>query len=149
MDSGSTISIANVAKHFPAYSDFILPSRGSLVGETATTACGVELKNHGKCVVHGQAGDQEISIPFQHMDVELPILSARKCCKTGKRVVLEDGGGLLQDFKSGKSVKICEIGGVYYLKFKVNLPPDGQKRHVVPVEPFDAMSPSPFQRLGR
>ena len=64
IDSGSTINTADIAAHFPAYENFIMPSLGSSTGETATTACGKELRNRGKCTVHGRTDGQEIAVPF-------------------------------------------------------------------------------------
>ena len=74
MDSGSTINTAEIAAHVPAYENFIIPSLGSSTGETATTACGKELRNRGKCTVHGRADGQDIAVPFQDMAVALPII---------------------------------------------------------------------------
>ena len=47
IDSGSTVNVAKIAKHFPAYAHLVVPSKGSLKGETATTACGGILVNRG------------------------------------------------------------------------------------------------------
>ena len=48
MDSGSTINVAKIKKHFPMYSKLVVPSTGSVSGETATTACGKKLVNRGE-----------------------------------------------------------------------------------------------------
>ena len=122
MDSGSTVNVAKIKKHFPAYEDLVIPSKGSLRGETATTACGGILVNRGKVVVHGSSDGQEVSIPFQDMDVELPIVSVRKCVKAGKDVRFYEGGGQLKDRKTGKTIQIYELDGTYYMKLKVHSP---------------------------
>ena len=70
-----------------------VPSSGSNSGEIATTACGQQLTNRGKCTVHGTADGQTIAIPFQDMDVELPIASIPNCVSTGNTVVIHEDGG--------------------------------------------------------
>ena len=137
MDSGSTINVAKMKKHFPAYADLVVPSRGSLKGETATTACGKALRNNGKCVISGTSDSQNITVPFQDMDVELPIISVRKCVKSGKDVRFFEGGGELRDRSSGKTIRIFEIDGTYFIKLKVDLPD------------YDSIDPLPFHRQGR
>ena len=122
MDSGSTVNVAKIAKHFPAYAELVIPSKGSLRGETATTACGGILVNRGKCVVHGSSDGQEVSIPFQDMDVELPIVSVRKCVKAGKDVKFYEGGGQLKDRNTGKTIQIYELDNTYYMKLKAHSP---------------------------
>ena len=122
MDSGSTINVAKINKHFKDYADLVVPSRGSLKGETATTACGKVLRNNGKCTISGTSDSQQITVPFQDMDVELPIISVRKCVKSGKDVRFFEGGGDLRDRTSGKTIKINEIDGTYVIKIKVNRP---------------------------
>ena len=136
MDSGATGNTADIAAHFPDYEFFVMPSLGSSTGETATTACGAELRNRGKCTVHGQADGQEIAVPFQDMAVTLPIISVRKCVKSGKDIILFENGGEMRDRKTGKVIKIHEIGGTYYIKMKVHRPPDDQPKPEIPVAPF-------------
>ena len=137
MDSGSTINVAKIRKHFKAYAHLVVPSSGSLKGETATTACGKTLKNNGKCVISGTADSQHISVPFQDMDVELPIISVRKCVKSGKDVRFFEGGGELHDRNSGKTIRIFEIDGTYFIKLKVDIPD------------CNMVDPTPFHRQGR
>ena len=74
-DSGSALNVAKIQTHFKSYANVVVPSSGSKSGEIATTACGKQLTNRGKCTVHGTADGQIIAIPFQDMDVELPIAS--------------------------------------------------------------------------
>ena len=136
MDSGATGNTADIAAHFPDYEFFVMPSLGSSVGETATTACGAELRNRGKCTVHGRADGQEIAVPFQDMAVTLPIISVRKCVKSGKDIIFFEHGGEMRDRKTGKVIKIHEIGGTYYIKMKVHRPPDDQPKPEIPVAPF-------------
>ena len=56
------------------------------------------------------------------MDVELPIVSVRKCVKAGKDVRFYEGGGQLKDRATGKTIQIYELDGTYYMKLKVHSP---------------------------
>ena len=78
MDSGSALNVAKINTHFKPYTNYVVPGSGSKSGESATTACGKQLTNRGTCTVHGTADGQTIAIPFQDMDVELPIASVQK-----------------------------------------------------------------------
>ena len=91
-------------------------------GETATTACGGVLVNRGKCVVSGTANGQKVSIPFQDMDVELPIVSVRKCVKSEKYVRFNEEGGEMKDRATGKTIQIYNLEGTYYMNLKVGDP---------------------------
>ena len=124
MDSGSTINVAKIKKHFAKYADMVVPSSGSINGETATTACGKKLVNRGKCLIKGKSDGQNIAIPFQDMDVELPIVSVRKCVKSGNDVSFFEGGGELRDRASDKTIRIYELEGTYVMKLKVDGPED-------------------------
>ena len=84
------------------------------------------LKNRGKCVISGVADGQKVSIPFQDMDVELPILSVRQSVKSGQRVSFFEGGGELKDTTTGKTIQIHEIEETYFMKLKVSPPSDEQ-----------------------
>ena len=122
MDSGSTVNVAKIAKHFPAYAHLVVPSKGSIKGETATTACGGILVNRGKVTISGTTNGQKVSIPFQDMDVELPIVSVRKCVKSGKDVRFNEEGGEMKDRATGKTIPIYNLEGTYYMKLKVDDP---------------------------
>ena len=62
--------------------------------ETTTAACKTQLTNRGKCTVHGTADGQNIAIPFQDTDVELPIASVQtQICKSGNTVMSHEDGG--------------------------------------------------------
>ena len=99
--------------------------------------------NRGKVTVSGTADSQKISIPFQDMDVELPIVSVRKCVKAGKDVRFFEDGGELRDRATGKTIRIYELDGTYYMKMNVDLP---ESRDLL----LDKVKvPTPFHRPGR
>ena len=70
------------------------------------------------------------------MAVTLPIISLRKCVKSGKDMISFEHGGEMRDRKTGKVIKIYEIGGTYYIKMKVHRPPDDQPKPENLVAPF-------------
>ena len=117
MDNGSALNMAKIQTHFKQYAHVVVPSPGSKSGETATTACGKQLTNQGTCTVHGTADGQTIAIPFQDMDVELT---------AGNTVMFHEDGGDMRNRQSGKTIRIYEIEGVYYIKMKVGDLPNDQ-----------------------
>jgi hypothetical protein len=60
------------------------------------------------------------------MDVELPIASAQKCVKSGNTVVCHEHGGEMKNRQTGKTIRIHEIEGVYYIQMKVGDVPNDQ-----------------------
>ena len=42
----------------------------------------------------------------------------------------------MKDRKTGKVIKIHEVGGTYYIKMKVHRLPDDQPKPEIPVAPF-------------
>ena len=56
------------------------------------------------------------------METELPILSVRKMVKNDHDVVFEDHGGSIRNRKTGKTIRLFEHEGVYFVKFKVKDP---------------------------
>ena len=122
VDSGSTINAAWIEKHFPQYAKMIHSTEASRRGDTATTACGMELKNKGRCAVHGTVDDLPFSVAFKDMEVELPILSVRKMVRRNNDVRFSGKGGTIRNKNTGRVLKFYEHEGVYFLKLKVNGP---------------------------
>ena len=84
------------------------------------------MKNRGKCVISGVADGQKVSIPFEDMDVELPILSVRQSVRSGQNVSFFKGGGELRDTTTDETIRIHEIEETYFMKLKVSPPSDEQ-----------------------
>ena len=94
--------------------------------------------NRGKVTVSGSSDGQKTSIHFQDMDVELPIVSVRKCVKAGKGVRFFGDGGEMRDRATGKTIRIYELDSTYFMKINVDLP-----------EHQDLLlNPPPFHRPG-
>ena len=70
------------------------------------------------------------------MAVTLLMISVRKCVKSGKDMIFFEHGREMKDRKTGKVIKIHEIGGTYYIKMKVHRPPDDQPKPEIPAAPF-------------
>lgn len=103
-----------------------MPSSGSKSGEIAPTACEKHMTNRGKFTEHGTADGQTIAIPFQGMDVELPIASVQKSVKSGNAVMFHEDGGEMKNRQTGNTIRIHGIEGVYYIKMEVSDVPDAQ-----------------------
>ena len=122
VDSGSTVNAAWISRHFPQYSAMVKPTPSSERGEGATTACGRELLNKGRCVVSGSVQDSPYKIAFKDMEVEIPILSVRKMVRRNNQVKFNNRGGTITNKTSGRQIRFHEHEGVYFLKLKVDGP---------------------------
>ena len=143
LDSGSSIDAADVEEEFPEYADRIVQGHAKHRGASATTACGGVVENKGKVIVEAvltdvKGHDHEFSIPFNHMKVQLPIMSLRNAVKRKNTAMIDEHGGYLQNRASGAQIPIYEHEGVYYLKIKV-------KRPSLPMPPPEPV----FGRRGR
>ena len=71
------------------------------------------------------------------MEVELPILSARKIVKNKNDVGFTQQGGTIQNQVAGQTTKFYEHDGVYFLKLTISGPNDntGQLGFVRPGTP--------------
>ena len=80
--------------------------------------------NKGRVEIDGTVDGKPFLINFKNMEVELPILSARKVAKNqnGVHSVLE--GGWIQHRDTCRVIKFHEHGGVYFMKVKVAGPHD-------------------------
>ena len=116
------MNAAWIAKHFPQYAQLVQETLASQRGDGAITACGVKLKNKGRCNVQGSVDDKIFNIAFKDMEVELPILSVRKMVRHGNDVQFKDKGGTITDRSTGRVIRFFEHEGVYFLKFKVSGP---------------------------
>ena len=122
VDSGATINAAWIDRHFPSYSHLVQPTEASLRGDGARTACGQELLNKGRCVVHGKAQGTSLNMAFKDMETEVPIISVRKMVKKGNDVQFGAGGGTITNRSTGRRLRLYEHDGVYFLKINVTDP---------------------------
>ena len=68
----------------------------------------------------------DIAIPFQDMDVELPIASVQKCVKSESTAMFHEDGGEMKNRQTGKTIRIHKTEGVHYIKLKVGDVPNDQ-----------------------
>ena len=122
VDSGSTINAAFIAEHFPTYADQVIPSRAQTLGEIATTAGGHELKNEGRVRVEATVNGESFPIPFQNMQVDVPILSVRKYVRNGWKFGFDEEGGYMKNKLNSKTFKFIEADGAYWIKMKIQTP---------------------------
>ena len=87
---------------------------------TATTACGKQLRNKGRVVIPAKVADKAFPVAFKDMEVEMPILSVRKMVKRCNVVRFADGGGTIRNSQTGRTIRLYEHEGVYFLKLKVD-----------------------------
>ena len=137
IDTGSSIHAADADIHFPEYSKLVRKP-ASQKSPKATTAGGHKLANLGKFVVSAETNGQQVSIPFNHMKVQLPILSVRQMMRKGGQMVLTDSGGSITNPLTRQTIDFVIHDNLWYAKLKVNKPP-----------PSDAMDvDSDFVRQG-
>ena len=136
VDSGSTLNAADIAKHFGAYVDLIIASRGQAMGESATTAGGHKLANEGRCRVNATVDGEDFPVPFQNMRVDVPILSVRKYMRNGYDFHFTEHGGYMKCRLNSKIFNFIEADGAFWIKMKIRAPPSGQAK------------PSVFSRPG-
>ena len=124
VDSGSTLNAAHIAKHFKAYINRIITSRAQAMGETATTAGGHELVNKGRCRIEATVDGVAFPVPFQNMEVDVPILSVRKYMQNGYDFHFTEDGGHMVCRLNNKVFKFIEADGAFWIKLKVQQPPN-------------------------
>ena len=54
------------------------------------------------------------------MDVDIPVVSVRQFIGTGHDVHFLEGGGYVEHRDSGAKIRFMELGGVYFLKMRMN-----------------------------
>ena len=148
LDSGSSMDAANIEEEFPAYASLATQGSEQDVGDAATSACGGVIVNNGKVTVNANVTDKngkviDFPIPFNNMNVQLPILSLRNTMKRGHTARLNEKGGYLRSLMTGTRIPVHVKEGVYFLKVKILRPPSEPD---VPPPPI----PEPgFARPGR
>ena len=120
MDSGATMHAAWMQKHFPGH--VVRQSVGQKNGEFAHPANGERLYNEGEFEVSGECDGILMGLHFTNMQVDIPIASVRRFVASGNDVSFYEGGGCIQNRKSGATGKCLEMGGVYFLKLKLKQP---------------------------
>ena len=137
VDTGSNLHAADCEVHFPQYAKLVRAPKHSKVAR-ATTAGGHKLDHLGKFTVDATTDFQDVTIPFNHMKVKLPILSVRQMLGKGSVMTLTEDSGLIQNHRTGHSIRFLIQDGLWYMKLKVKPPTTNEDT-----------SASPFGRQGK
>ena len=96
-------------------------SWGSKHGQAYEVANGAEIENQGEKKFTGVMNSVEgwetegKGVTAQICDVHRPLMSVRKMCKAGHRVVFDDEGSYIENKSTGERLKIEEEDGDYVL----------------------------------
>jgi hypothetical protein len=121
MDSGASIHAGDfeeLVKHFPGL--ILKVSKGQKTGEYALTADGTKIFNKGEFTLEGEINGVPLSIKFTNMKVKVPVASVRLFVRAGCSVSFYEGGGRITNDKNGATIDFIELGGVYFLKLRVD-----------------------------
>ena len=101
------------------------------------------IHNLGQCVVKSEADGQQAAVPFNHMKVNLPILSATEMMTKGSTIQPEDNGGVIANARTGQPIHFMIHDDLWHMELKVKAPGTIQS-------PMDLMHLkfSPFGRQG-
>ena len=107
VDSGSTVTIADCEKSFGP-GTVVRPSAGSRSGAKYSNASGGDIVNRGETTVtHILENGDELDIPFQDADVQVPIISVKDFVRKGSVVKFRKRGGSIK-LPSGTIVRFQE-----------------------------------------
>ena len=120
VDCDASTHAAWMTKHFPGH--FFRTSAGQRKGEFANTASGERLSSEGEFDVSGECDVITMGLNFTMMKVDIPVASARRFVASGDDVPFYEGGCCIRHRQSGATVKLLEMGGVYFLELNVKRP---------------------------
>ena len=107
-------------------------SWGSKDGQSYEVANGDEIDNEGekRFIAHMLTVDGADSggkgITAQVCKVHRPLMSVKKICKSGYRVIFDDEGSYIEDKHTGESMKVIEEEGEYVLDVWVKADGEGE-----------------------
>ena len=117
-DSGSTLHGMDVAKELPGYEHLVVPLPEKKKGRGAETASGDLVPIRGTVDLAGHVDGNLHKARFNDMKIAMPIASIRQTVKKGNDLHITEGGGVIRNRKSGKTIKLHERGGVYFFKMR-------------------------------
>ena len=101
-------------------------SWGSKRGQSYEVANGDEIPNQGEkkfvaymATVEGRDSEGR-GVTAQVCDVHRPLMSVKKMCRSGHRVVFDEAGSFIENKETGEKLKIVEEDGEYLLDVWVN-----------------------------
>ena len=117
VDSGSFTHAINAETELPDHE--VEPFDSDTPGSAAETAGGGILKKLGTVRTTSIIDGSQVQITWDHMKVNTPILSVRKLVKDGNEVYLNRQGGHIKNIETGKTLRIYNFQGIYYLRMKI------------------------------
>ena len=95
-------------------------SPGSMAGAEYEVASGQKIPNEGqKKLLVVTETDQQRAMTVQICDVNKALLSVKRTCATGHRVVFDDDGSSIKNKNTMERTPLKEEGGVYTLDARV------------------------------
>ena len=98
-------------------------------GTSAETAGGDVIRKLGTVHTESIIDDSKVGIIWDHMKVSTPILSVRKLVRDGNDVHINRHGGTITNLKTGKTMKVHNFQGIYYLRMKITSGTSSPDRH--------------------
>ena len=92
------------------------------MGDTATTAGGHKLKNLGRCRVEASVDGHAFPVPFQHMKVDVPIISVKKYLNSGYDFHFTEEGGYMRCRLNNQRFNFVATDNAYWVKLNVASP---------------------------
>ena len=107
---------------------------------------GHPLLNLGEVQFEGVTSEMnQVGLKIQVVEVTKPLLSIRKICESGSRVVFEDSaeGSYIQDMQTGRKTKLHKNGGTYAVDLWVLTPREGVVQEVPRLDSVEFSSEGP------
>ena len=122
VDSGSFTHAIDAEEHLPNFE--ITPLKESQLGKDGESASGEILVRQGKVRTTGTVDGMPLGLSWDVMKVKVPIVSVRKLVRDHFNVYFKKFGGFIKDLKTGNKLPFFEYQGVYYMKYRIDEPPN-------------------------
>ena len=84
------------------------------------------MENEGYANLNVVINGEDHVLPLEDLPLEMPILRVRKLVRKDNYVTSRDGGGYIQNVKTGRKMRFVERHGVYFIKVQVKAPSPGK-----------------------
>ena len=100
---------------------------------------GHQLSNKWKFTVSATAGGQQVEIPFNNMNVQLPILSVREVMGKESFVMIDDDTGIVSNKRIKPSINFIVRDGLWFMELNVRKPEGSQTSKSISKLPRDSL----------
>ena len=135
---------ADATVHFPEYVPHIKRARS----KGATSASGHHIPNEGRFTVNAEVAGHDLTVPFNHMKVKLPILAPRRMMSRGSRITLTLDDGVIENPTTKQTLPFIVFDDLRFAKLKVK-PPGTLKDVPMPQAPDKMEIDLPASGFGR